>query len=140
MNAEGAALLLGVLLLAACPGSTADPCAGVTCAPGRKCVNGVCEGTTQRCAGVPGWQQCRPHDYGPFYVQEEGEGQCDGRDNDCDGETDEGAVYPGGDDSCTLYGGEGICGPAANAGTDRAISRPAIQAGLKAYPRPRSTA
>jgi hypothetical protein len=43
MTTEGAALLWAVLLLAACPGTTAEPCAGVTCAPGRTCVNGVCE-------------------------------------------------------------------------------------------------
>lgn len=34
--------VLVVAVLAGCPGSTADPCAGVICAPGRTCVNGLC--------------------------------------------------------------------------------------------------
>jgi hypothetical protein len=36
-------LLLAVIVLAGCPGATGDPCSGVTCAPGRTCVEGVCK-------------------------------------------------------------------------------------------------
>lgn len=41
--AWGPALLAGVLL-GGCAGSAPDPCANVTCAPGRVCVEGRCQG------------------------------------------------------------------------------------------------
>ena len=51
-------------------------------------VEGVCSQRGRACVfGVPG--TCDADDYGPDYVAEE-DGHCDGLDNDCDGETDEG--------------------------------------------------
>ena len=51
---------------------------------------GVCQGTNQECrdgVSVP----CDPAEYGEHYVNEEGrfDGDCDGRDNDCDEQIDE---------------------------------------------------
>lgn len=50
--------LLVVLSMTACPGSTeVDLCAGVTCAPGRTCVNGAClpgQGCTSHADCAPG--------------------------------------------------------------------------------------
>ncbi|MEM9069624.1 MAG: MopE-related protein [Myxococcota bacterium] len=59
-------------------------------------TEGVCAGTLQRCGGAAGLIACEAADYGPDYmVDEDGEGDegaCDGLDNDCDGETDEGCT------------------------------------------------
>jgi hypothetical protein len=62
---------------------------------------GVCNGITDTCQGGAGWSGC---EYGPRYELEEQ--TCDGRDNDCDGQTDEGlTVRP-----CPLA--EGVCAAA----------------------------
>ncbi len=56
---------------------------------------GVCLGAVKRCGGVRGWLPCTTEDYQraePSYVAENAEGKdhCDGKDNDCDGQIDEG--------------------------------------------------
>lgn len=50
-------------------------------------TRGVCLGATRTCDGASGFGACTPGSYGPNY--EEDETRCDGRDNDCDGMTDE---------------------------------------------------
>jgi len=53
---------------------------------------GVCNGAKQTCGGAQGWIDCGITDYlaysGGAY-EANGETLCDGRDNDCDGQTDE---------------------------------------------------
>jgi hypothetical protein len=56
-----AQLLAAVLCLAACPGSTSGLCEGVTCAPGRTCVDGICQQTSSNCTShseCPSGQFC----------------------------------------------------------------------------------
>lgn len=48
---------------------------------------GVCENSTKTCAGPSGWQECN---YTYITDYEQNETLCDGLDNDCDGEVDEG--------------------------------------------------
>jgi hypothetical protein len=53
-------------------------------APAAVCPRtGVCAGATPRCLGRDGWDCAPVASYEPF------EATCDGKDNDCDGETDE---------------------------------------------------
>ncbi|MCB9617128.1 MAG: SUMF1/EgtB/PvdO family nonheme iron enzyme, partial [Sandaracinus sp.] len=61
--------------------------------------NGVCSGTNATCSGVGGWVCNYPATY------EETEESCDGRDNDCDGTTDE--PFPSLGTSCS--NGTGAC-------------------------------
>lgn len=63
-----------------CDGTVDEEMSGMPCSMDV----GVCAGTMTQCDGSGG-VMC---DYGPFY--EESETACDGLDNDCDGETDEG--------------------------------------------------
>ena len=58
--------------------------------PTRPCALtlGVCLGSTRTCGGASGFAACTAESYGPNY--EATETRCDGRDNDCDGTTDEG--------------------------------------------------
>ena len=49
--------------------------------------DGVCAGSTQQCGGTAGWLACGASNYGPDF--EPREVSCDGRDNDCDGDTDD---------------------------------------------------
>ncbi|MCK6509515.1 hypothetical protein L6R29_06060 [Myxococcota bacterium] len=56
---------------------------------------GVCFGAVKRCGGAQGWLSCTTEDYRRVdlsYLAEdvEGKGHCDGKDNDCDGQIDEG--------------------------------------------------
>jgi len=62
-------------------GVTAPPCA---------LTDGVCAGSTQTCGGAAGFMACTAASYGANY--EATETRCDGRDNDCDGTTDEGCA------------------------------------------------
>ncbi|RMG15879.1 MAG: hypothetical protein D6729_11810 [Deltaproteobacteria bacterium] len=71
-----------------CDGATDEDLVG----PPPRCKGaGVCAGTEAVCDGSNGWL-CK---YPDTYVDvEEGTGLCDGLDNDCDGETDEGLDVP----------------------------------------------
>ena len=54
---------------------------------------GICFGSTESCGGDAGWVPCRAEHYqahNPIYVAFESLGECDGADNDCDGQADEG--------------------------------------------------
>ncbi len=52
---------------------------------------GVCAGSLQRCAGEAGWEEPTLAELAGYEAQET---LCDGRDNDCDGDTDEGLQAP----------------------------------------------
>ncbi|MBL8786190.1 MAG: HYR domain-containing protein [Deltaproteobacteria bacterium] len=77
------------------------------------CANqaGVCAGSKKTvCNGASGWQQCSDADYAasaaPYYAADDT--SCDGRDNDCSGQADEGFV--GTPVSC----GNGVCAVTGN--------------------------
>jgi len=57
----------------------------------RDCSNqqGVCSGSTVACSGGS-YPSCGPEQFGEEFVAEEDGAPCDGLDNDCDGEIDEG--------------------------------------------------
>ncbi len=67
---------------------------------------GVCAGARQTCGGASGWLACTDADYLAWNSEYEPvEASCDGLDNDCDTQTDEGvqtAWYP--DDDGDTYG------------------------------------
>ncbi len=60
---------------------------------GALCANqtGVCAGTRQSCGGTAGWLVCGPTQYAANVngTYEQNETLCDGKDNDCDGSSDE---------------------------------------------------
>jgi len=82
-----------------------DDCDGQTDAPlvPEDCAlqTGVCAGSTRSCGGLSGWLTCQAAEYGADY--EPVELTCDGLDNDCDGDTDNGLFAP----SCALQ--DGVC-------------------------------
>ncbi len=91
---------------------------------------GVCAGAHPRCGGEAGWLPCDAQDFlanHPRYQEEET--ACDGLDNDCDGETDEGlADRPGcGEDGCAS---DEDCG-GARCGIDPAGRRHCCPAGCE---------
>ena len=63
---------------------------GMTVPPASK-QHGVCLGQLQLCKGVNGWQE---PDYDAVAGYEATEASCDGADNDCDGNVDNGLVAP----------------------------------------------
>jgi hypothetical protein len=67
---------------------------------------GVCAGAKMRCGGRDGFLACAAEDYGPAYQEEES--FCDRRDNDCDGEVDEGCDCVDGDIQ-RCGSDEGVC-------------------------------
>ena len=74
-----------------------DDCDGLTderiAAPFCENQVGVCAGATPVCGGANGWRPCDDRRYNqndPGWTPVENAIHCDGRDNDCDGEADEG--------------------------------------------------
>ncbi|MCX8147005.1 MAG: MopE-related protein, partial [Candidatus Woesearchaeota archaeon] len=57
-------------------------------APNCDLTQGVCFGKKKACGGLQGWLSCTASTYGADY--ESIETRCDKKDNDCDGQTDEG--------------------------------------------------
>lgn len=66
---------------------------------------GVCSGKHKRCGGSKGWLICTTQEYGSEY--QVNETTCDGVDNDCDGQVDEGASICGNRKVCSA--GRCIC-------------------------------
>ncbi len=69
-----------------CNGKTDD---GLT-APDSTTQEGVCKGAKQVCKGAEGWKD----DFSAIDGYEETESKCDGKDNDCDGNIDNGLTAP----------------------------------------------
>ncbi len=90
-----------------CDGTDED-CDGIAdnnlVAPACALAVGVCAGSVQPCNGASGFAACGAADYGSNY--ETDETSCDGQDNDCDGETDEGCeCVDGTTQACGLSAG-----------------------------------
>ena len=76
----------------------------------------MCRALKKRCAGQKGWVECTEQDYrkhDPRYVSDEGSAHCDGRDNDCDGKTDEGCECRNGSSRACYSGKAGTSGKGA---------------------------
>jgi hypothetical protein len=79
---------------------------------------GVCQGSTKACGGITGFLDCGAPQYGPDY--ETLEFSCDGKDNDCNGDTDENLPGPACENQqgvcahsvrrCDGVGGWQVCG------------------------------
>ena len=101
----------GMPSLELCDGIDND-CNGLTddnlIAPLCEKQQGVCMGSRKTtCDGASGWPVCVVTDYGPNY--EEVETSCDGLDNDCDGEVDEGACAIGWECTSNIQCTSGFC-------------------------------
>ena len=86
---------------------------------------GVCSGATKTCGGASGWAVCSAPSYGTNYATSEN--KCDGLDNDCNGQTDEGfsvgdscgiGVCSGGQLTCTANGLGTYCPTDSNASNE----------------------
>ncbi|MBI2893099.1 MAG: hypothetical protein HYY06_06070 [Deltaproteobacteria bacterium] len=92
-----------------CDGQTDEELVGPPC----ELQAGVCQGSTQACGGEDGFVECDAARYGADYEEEET--ACDGLDNDCDGDPDEGcecapgAVRACGSDIGACVSGEQHC-------------------------------
>ncbi len=84
-----------------CDGQTDEDLARPPCA----LTSGVCASSAKVCGGTSGFLDCSPASYGASY--EVGELSCDGKDNDCDGATDE--VDADGDDYVAEACGQDDC-------------------------------
>lgn len=84
-----------------CNGKTDDQLIAPFCSK----TLGTCSGKRKRCGAVWGWQPCTDQDYGTRYQPVET--ICDGVDNDCDGQVDEGASICGNRKVCSA--GRCIC-------------------------------
>jgi hypothetical protein len=63
---------------------------------------GVCSGSRQKCGGAEGWLPCDYGTYAAYHpLYETTEESCDGKDNDCDGQADNGLTAP----ACPLQWG-----------------------------------
>jgi len=80
-----------------CDGSTDNNLVAEDCA----LQAGVCAGSTKTCGGLSGFLDCQATEYGATY--EPTELTCDGLDNDCDGQADNGLFAP----PCALQ--NGVC-------------------------------
>jgi len=98
-----------------CDGQVDEDIVGTPC----PLQDGVCAGSGETCDGAGGWNACGPASYGPDYEQTET--SCDGLDNDCDGQADNGlpaaacplqdGVCAGSHELCSGAGGWIACGP-----------------------------
>lgn len=78
---------------------------------------GLCIGSKQSCKGEKGWKDCDLAAYqawNSLFISDEGKSHCDGKDNDCDGNIDEGCSCKNGDTQACYNGrvgtsGMGIC-------------------------------
>ncbi|MCB9526003.1 MAG: hypothetical protein H6702_21890 [Myxococcales bacterium] len=96
----------------ACDGVDSD-CDGETdedlAAPACPLQQGVCAGAVRACQGERGFAAgCGAAEYGEAWVAQETDAHCDGRDNDCDGQTDEAC-------ECVVGGERPVCGSAVGA-------------------------